>query len=342
MSARAVPFVALLSLAVASCATLAGLEDFGPAEGDGEGGSPGTGGSGADGGATATGGSAPHCQDGMVSGDESDQDCGGSCVKCPDGKTCNSGADCASSTCVLMTCASVGCADGEKNGTESDVDCGGSCPPCAIGEDCNGGDDCRTGQCVLNTCDCGTHLLISEYRSRGPEGAQGEIVELYNASDAPITLTSDFVVQSRDAANASFTTRWTGDDTVLQPQQHYLIAGQTYAGAVTPDATLSSGITDASAIRLREGINTIDGLCVCDDGTSCSLLAMNLQDCPGTPAMNPIHQSPVDSDDLSLERKIGGVNGNCQDTDDTDEDFGTITPSDPQNTSSPITPPPAD
>jgi len=327
-------------LAVASCASLAGLEEFGPADSDGQGASA-TGGGSATGGA-GTGGAEPHCKDGMLSGDESDLDCGGSCMKCPDGANCNFGADCVNATCILMSCASTSCADEEMNGSETDVDCGGGCPPCAIGAVCGGDDDCRTGQCTLSACACNNHLVISEFRTRGPEGAQSEIVELYNASSSPITLSSNFTIESRDAANASFTTRWTGDDTALQPQQRYLIAGQAYAGPVAADSNLASGITDASAVRLREGINTVDSLCVCDDETSCGLLNMATQDCPGTPAENPIRQSPVDSDDLSLERKVGGVNGNCQDTDDTDADFGTITPSDPQNTSSPIAPPPAD
>jgi len=342
MSLRALSGLAVAALTVASCASLAGLDGFGPDESDGgEGGSGGTGGATTTGGA-GTGGTEPHCQDGMLSGDESDEDCGGSCMKCRDGQICKTGMDCVNATCISLTCASTSCADDAQNGTESDVDCGGTCPPCAIGATCNNDDDCRTGQCMQDKCACNNHVVISEFRSRGPEGAQSEIVELYNASSAPVTLDSNFKIQSRDAANASFTTRWTGDDTViLQPQQHYLIVGQAYAGTVTADATLSSGITDASVVRLREGINNVDALCVCDDETSCALLQMAAQDCLGMPAENPSGQSPVDSDDLSLERKVGGVNGNCQDTGDTDADFGTITPSDPQNASSPITPPPA-
>ncbi|MEE9440208.1 MAG: M43 family zinc metalloprotease [Saprospiraceae bacterium] len=56
------------------------------------------------------GGTAPTCNDGIMNGNETGIDCGGSCDACP---TCN---------------------DGIQNGNETDVDCGG--PDCAP---CNGG-----------------------------------------------------------------------------------------------------------------------------------------------------------------------------------------------------------
>jgi hypothetical protein len=44
----------------------------------------------------------PHpCNDGMINGDETDQDCGGSCAtKCGEGQNCNTNADCASNNCA--------------------------------------------------------------------------------------------------------------------------------------------------------------------------------------------------------------------------------------------------
>jgi hypothetical protein len=44
---------------------------------------------------------APSCTDGIINGNESDQDCGGSCpVKCGPGQVCFEDADCASGVCV--------------------------------------------------------------------------------------------------------------------------------------------------------------------------------------------------------------------------------------------------
>ncbi len=45
-----------------------------------------------------------HCTNGVLDGDETDVDCGGSCVACPT------------------------CTDGIQNGTETGIDCGGDCP----------------------------------------------------------------------------------------------------------------------------------------------------------------------------------------------------------------------
>lgn len=74
----------------------------------------------------------PHCGDGVMSGDETGVDCGGSCIACP---TCTDGlqngdeegVDCGGS-CVAV-CPT--CTDNIQNGDEEGVDCGGStCPEC--------------------------------------------------------------------------------------------------------------------------------------------------------------------------------------------------------------------
>jgi len=49
---------------------------------------------------------APACDDALLSGDESDLDCGGSCPnKCADGQNCNVPADCGSGACLMNQCA---------------------------------------------------------------------------------------------------------------------------------------------------------------------------------------------------------------------------------------------
>lgn len=50
-----------------------------------------------------------HCLDGNLSGDESDVDCGGSCEKCEDGKTCKTNEDCQSNKCDGSICAAGVC-----------------------------------------------------------------------------------------------------------------------------------------------------------------------------------------------------------------------------------------
>ena len=86
-----------------------------------------------------------HCSSGAMDGDETDQDCGGSCQPCQRGQRCIEDEDCTSSDVCSDddTCASAAnCSDGVKNGGESDVDCGGSCDPCQRGQSCGSGQDC--------------------------------------------------------------------------------------------------------------------------------------------------------------------------------------------------------
>jgi len=91
------------------------------------------------------------CHDGIRNGDESDIDCGGSCVAaCGDGDHCFADSDCASGVCGSDSrCATVvviSCSDGIRNGDESDVDCGGSCgATCDLGFNCGADADCKSG-----------------------------------------------------------------------------------------------------------------------------------------------------------------------------------------------------
>ncbi|MGZ3456797.1 MAG: hypothetical protein ACXVEF_44740, partial [Polyangiales bacterium] len=75
----------------------------------------------------------PSCTNGLIDGDETDVDCGGSCGKCDPGRGCASASDCAGGVCSKGLCAAPSCTDGAKNGDETDIDCGGSCGPCADG-----------------------------------------------------------------------------------------------------------------------------------------------------------------------------------------------------------------
>jgi hypothetical protein len=47
----------------------------------------------------------PSCEDGIQSGDESDQDCGGSCEPCTAGQACFEHGDCESVACIEGVCA---------------------------------------------------------------------------------------------------------------------------------------------------------------------------------------------------------------------------------------------
>jgi plastocyanin len=92
------------------------------------------------------------CGNGVIDGDESDIDCGGSCPSCQGGMACNGPGDCTSGVCIDMICKYPNCFDGVHNGDETDVDCGGPCSPCPDGAGCNLGDDCESGVCEGGQC----------------------------------------------------------------------------------------------------------------------------------------------------------------------------------------------
>jgi hypothetical protein len=101
-----------------------------------------------------------NCTDGVPNGDETDIDCGGSCLPCPIGGGCAAPADCDSGVCASGQCQVPTCGDAVKNADETDIDCGGAtCAPCGYGETCSTGSDCTGGQCLASMCaSCGDGL----------------------------------------------------------------------------------------------------------------------------------------------------------------------------------------
>jgi hypothetical protein len=288
------------------------------------------------------------CKDGVKNGTETDVDCGGgACDACGPDKACAGDADCKGGSCVSGKCAPT-CTDGVKNGAETDVDCGGgACAACTLGQACAAPTDCDTGACS-NTCVCPAglacdHVVLSEIRSRGPGGASDEFVELYNPTSQPVTLDNTWKLEVRSATAASYSTRFTGAGQVIPAHGHFLLNGSAYAGAVTPDAKLSSGITDAASVRLSHGGAVVDAVCYQYNATTLAALTdpAKAYSCRGTPVSNLPHNdgsSVASNSDASLERKPGGAAGNAGDTGDSATDWQSLKPSAPQNTQSAATP----
>jgi hypothetical protein len=95
---------------------------------------------------------AASCSDRILSGDESDIDCGGSCPPCDPGRRCRRASDCASDSCTDGICNVPTCSDMLLNQDESDVDCGGRCPGCDNGASCHTGSDCASAICSAGIC----------------------------------------------------------------------------------------------------------------------------------------------------------------------------------------------
>ncbi|MFO0587408.1 MAG: hypothetical protein U0441_07710 [Polyangiaceae bacterium] len=188
--------------------------------------------------------------------------------------------------------------------------------------------------CPLN------QVLISEVRTRGLAGGSDEFLELYNASSSAVVLDDTWKIEGRKAGGASYSTRWTGASQSVPAWGHFLIVGQSYAQSPAGDATFSSGISDATSVRLVNGGGTQDALCFYFDAAS-ELAYDATYTCEGAPAPNLPHDDSVSAAsnaDVSLQRLPAAGSPSCQDTNDNLVDFTTVTPADPQNTSSPPTP----
>jgi hypothetical protein len=106
-------------------------------------------------------------------------------------------------------------------------------------------------------CFATNHIVISEFRTRGPGGAYDEFVEIFNPSENLIDVGGWKLSASNDAGTAS--TRATIPNGVnLLPGQHYLFAKSTsYSGPASPDQTYGTGITDNGGIALLDASGNI-------------------------------------------------------------------------------------
>jgi hypothetical protein len=176
-----------------------------------------------------------------------------------------------------------------------------------------------------------TSIVISEFRTRGPGGANDEFVELYNPTGASIDISNWEIWGSNGNNPPSTSSRLVIlSGTILFSGQHYLIANSNgYNNPSVPaNQTYGSGITDNGGIALTmpSGTPIVDQVGMSNN--SAYKEGAILSPLSGT-------------SDQSYERKLGGLSDNCQDTNDNFSDFilhdGTVgNTSNPQNSSSPL------
>jgi hypothetical protein len=91
---------------------------------------------------------ATHCTNKVQDVDETDVDCGGSCLPCIVDQKCSVYTDCTSLDCSGGVCIPPTCMDKIQNGTETGRDCGGgACPPCDPTLGCAVPGDCKQKVC---------------------------------------------------------------------------------------------------------------------------------------------------------------------------------------------------
>jgi len=168
-------------------------------------------------------------------------------------------------------------------------------------------------------------VVISEFRTRGPNGDNDEFVELYNPTGAAVNIGSWTIKRSADCGPVVISPLATlAANTILQAGQHYLLVTTTSTSVTGQDQTFAAGqfLTDSGGLALVDtGGNVIDavGMCISTfyrEGTNLDPLSGNV--------------------DQSYERRPGGATA-CYDTENNASDFVLISPSNPQNRSTPIT-----
>ncbi|WP_345306171.1 lamin tail domain-containing protein [Candidatus Villigracilis saccharophilus] len=163
------------------------------------------------------------------------------------------------------------------------------------------------------------HILISEFRTRGPSGASDELIEIFNPTGNTIDISGWLIRKSSLCGAATSTLLTVASGVQLSPGQHFL-AAPSGASAANADQNFSAGIADTGGIALVDGLGMI-----MDQAGMCASSAYLEGD--------PLPGLTASSLDRSYERNSSG----CLDTDNNLIDFSLIAPSSPQNLSSPLT-----
>ena len=167
-------------------------------------------------------------------------------------------------------------------------------------------------------------LVISEFRTRGPNGASDEFVEIYNNSERAVAVEG---LKIRGSSNSgTVTTRLTiNPNSSIPGRGHFLAVNSVgYSGTVAGDQTFTSGFANDGGIAITTNDDTI----IDQVGLSA-----------GSGFKEGTTLAPLSTDaNQGYERKPGGFLGSTQDSGDNFNDFKLMTPSDPQNTLSNATP----
>ena len=164
------------------------------------------------------------------------------------------------------------------------------------------------------------HVVISEFRSQGPFGADDEFIELYNPTGAAVNIGGWIIKRSSPCGTSSYTLFSITSGTILQAGQHFL-AATTASHIPSPDQNFSPAITDDGGLALVNASGSVVdqvGMCISTlyrEGTNLVPLSGNTNQ--------------------SYERRPGGSTA-CYDLDNNVADFVLISPSQPQNKASPI------
>ena len=166
-----------------------------------------------------------------------------------------------------------------------------------------------------------THIVISEFRTRGPNGDKDEFVELFNPSGAAVNISGWTIRRSSDCGTSVFLVATIANNITLNAGQHYLLISSSSSSVGGGDQSFSPSLTDNGGLALVDPTGAvIDAAGMCNttfyrEGANLSPLSGNANQ--------------------SYERKPGGPTA-CYDIGSNAADFSLISPPNPQNRNTPI------
>ena len=113
------------------------------------------------------------------------------------------------------------------------------------------------------------NVVISEFRTSGVLGPSDEFIELYNKTNSPIDIGNWLYKRSGSCSTSNPTSiikmGTILEGTILDPGQHFLIAGTSYSDSVEPDISTTLAIADDGGIAIYfSDNNTItDSVALC-------------------------------------------------------------------------------
>jgi hypothetical protein len=170
------------------------------------------------------------------------------------------------------------------------------------------------------------HVVISEFRTRGPAGGNDEFVEIFNATGYSVNL-NNWSIRKSSGCATSTDPLVANINTTLIPGQYYLIGNlgtatsPGYTGQMDQSYPASASIANNGGVALIDSSgNIVDQVGMCND---------TLYKEP------PILDQLTDDVDQSYERESASETNNCTDTDNNAADFSlNASSSNPQTSSS--------
>ena len=160
------------------------------------------------------------------------------------------------------------------------------------------------------------HIVISEFRSRGPLGEGDEFVEIYNPTGGTVNIGS-WTIRSSSGCSTNITILATiNANTLLKPGQHYLVApaDSTYANFADKESVV--GIDDDGGVGLVSSNTTVT-----DMAGMCNTTTYREPTSGTSTYLAPL----LDNIDQAYERKPVGATS-CYDTNDNSKDFALVHP----------------